>query len=58
MTYEFERPNVIPGCEGKVRGETKVEVLQAAQHANDVRDMPTLSDDVVEKVKASIHATA
>lgn len=49
---------MIPGCEGKVQGETKEEVLQAAaEHASDTHGMPELSDDVVEKVKASIHET-
>lgn len=58
MAYEFECENVIPGCEGKVQGETKEDVLQAAaEHAKETHGMAELSNDVVEKVKASIHET-
>ena len=55
MSYEFECTNVVPGCEGKVSGETRDEVLQAAAaHAADTHGMTELSDDVVEAVKAAI----
>ena len=58
MSYEFECANVVPGCEGKVSGTTKEEVVQkAAQHATDAHGMATLPDEVVEKVKASIVTT-
>jgi len=58
MGYEFECTNVVPGCEGKVRAETKDDVVQkAAQHAAEAHGMPELPDEVVEKVKASIVAT-
>ncbi len=55
MAYEFECTNIIPGCEGAVRGETEEEVLErAASHAAGAHGMDELSEDVVEKVKASI----
>ncbi len=55
MAYEFECTNIIPGCEGAVRGETEEEVLEkAASHAAGAHGMEELSEDVVEKVKASI----
>ncbi|MFV1962489.1 MAG: DUF1059 domain-containing protein [Acidimicrobiia bacterium] len=59
MGYEFECTNVFPGCEGRVSAETKEEVLQsAATHAADVHGATELSDEVVEKVKASIVPTS
>jgi len=55
MSYEFECTNVVPGCEGKVEGETPDEVLQkAAQHAGDVHDLTDLDEATIEKVKSSI----
>lgn len=55
MAYEFECTNVIPGCEGKVSGETPDDVLQAAAaHAAEVHDLAELPDEVVEAVKAAI----
>lgn len=55
MAYKFDCTNVVPGCEGTVRGETEEQVLQAAaEHASDAHGMDDLSDEVVEKVKASI----
>lgn len=58
MAYEFECTNVVPGCEGKVEGDTKDDVLaKAASHAADVHGMDQLPDEVVEKVKASIVST-
>jgi len=59
MGYEFECTNVVPGCEGKVSGETEDEVMQkAAQHAADTHGMAPLPDEVVDQVKASIVPTA
>ncbi|MFV1961687.1 MAG: DUF1059 domain-containing protein [Acidimicrobiia bacterium] len=59
MGYEFECTNVVPGCEARVNAETKEEVLQAAAaHAADAHGMTELSDEVVEKVKASIVPTS
>ena len=58
MGYEFECTNVVPGCEGKVSGDTKEDVVQkAAEHAADAHGTPQLPDEVVEKVKASIVET-
>ncbi|GMQ94371.1 MAG: hypothetical protein BMS9Abin12_1860 [Acidimicrobiia bacterium] len=55
MSYEFECTNVVPGCEGKVEGETRDEVLQkAAQHASDIHDLTDLDEATIEKVKSSI----
>jgi predicted small metal-binding protein len=55
MGYEFECDNVIPGCEGKVHGETAEETLtKAAEHAADVHGLTELDDATVEKVKAAI----
>ena len=57
MSYEFECTNVVPGCEGKIEGETVEEVLQgAAQHANDVHGLTDLDEATVDKVKAAIVA--
>lgn len=58
MGYEFECQNVIPGCGGRVEGDSPDEVLgKAAEHAADVHGMTDLPDEVVEKVKASIVST-
>jgi predicted small metal-binding protein len=55
MSYKFDCTNVVPGCEGTVRGETEEEVLQAAAtHASGAHGMDELPDEIVEKVKASI----
>ena len=52
---EFECTNVVPGCEGKVSGETAEEVLgKAAEHAKDVHGLAPLDEATVDKVKASI----
>ena len=58
MAYEFECTNVFPGCEGKVSGETKDEVLAAAAaHAADTHGVNELPDDVVAVVQAAIVST-
>lgn len=58
MQYEFQCANVVPGCEGIVRAETRDEVVQAAaNHAASVHGMDELPAEVVEKVKASIVAS-
>lgn len=58
MAYQFECTNVVPGCEGVVRGETEEEVLEkAASHAAGTHGMDQLPGEVVEKVKASITRT-
>ena len=55
VSYEFECTNVVPGCEGKVEGETAEEVFQqAAQHANDVHGLQELDEATVEAVNAAI----
>ena len=55
MAYEFACDNVVPGCEGKVTGETKDEVLvAAATHAANAHGMDELPDEVVEQVQAAI----
>jgi len=55
MTYEFECTNVIPGCEGKVEGETVDDVLlSAAAHAKDVHGLDQLDDATIEAVKTAI----
>ncbi|MDH3425496.1 MAG: DUF1059 domain-containing protein [Acidimicrobiia bacterium] len=55
MGYEFECKNVIPGCEGKVSGETEEETLQAAtEHAKSVHGLEDLDDETTEAVKAAI----
>jgi predicted small metal-binding protein len=58
VSYEFECKNVVPGCEGKVRGETEAETLQkAAEHAADAHGLAELDAATVEKVKAGIQPT-
>ena len=58
MAYEYECTNVFPGCEGKVSGETKDEVLAAAAaHAADTHGVNELPDDVVAVVQAAIVST-
>ena len=55
MAYEFECDNVIPGCEGKVHGETFDETLgKAAEHAAGTHGLTDLDDTTVEAVKAAI----
>lgn len=55
MGYEFACESVIPGCDGKVHGETVEETLaKAAEHAADVHGLTELDDATVEKVKAAI----
>lgn len=55
MGYEFECTNVFPGCEGKVEGATKDDVLAAAAaHAADAHGVTELPDDVAAVVQASI----
>lgn len=55
MGYEFECANVIPGCEGKVQGETQEDTLAAAaDHAAEVHGLPELDEATVEAVKAAI----
>lgn len=55
MPYEFECKNVIPGCEGRVEGDTPTDVLiAAAEHAAEVHGMNDLSDEVADMVKAAI----
>jgi predicted small metal-binding protein len=55
MGYEFECDNVIPGCEGKVYGETEEETLaKAAEHAAGTHGLTDLDDATVEAVKAAI----
>jgi predicted small metal-binding protein len=55
MAYEFECTNVIPGCEGKVEGETVDDVLLgAATHAKDVHGLDQLDDATIEVVKNAI----
>ncbi len=59
MGYEFECTNVIPGCEGKVEGDTVDDILAgAAAHAKDVHGVDQLDDATVEAVKAAIVETA
>ena len=58
MAYEFECTNVFPGCEGKVTGDTKDEVLMAAAaHAADAHGVDELPDEVVATVQAAIVST-
>ncbi|MDH3260947.1 MAG: DUF1059 domain-containing protein [Acidimicrobiia bacterium] len=55
MSLEFECTNVVPGCEGKVSGETVEEVLgRTAEHAKDVHGLASLDEETIDKVKASI----
>ena len=55
MGYEFECDNVIPGCEGKVHGETADGTLaKAAEHATNTHGLTDLDDATVEAVKAAI----
>jgi predicted small metal-binding protein len=55
MSYEFECVKLIPGCEGKVQGETEEEtVAAAAEHAAAVHGLAELDEATVEAVKAAI----
>lgn len=55
MGHEFECDKVIPGCEGKVHGETADETLaNAAEHAANTHGLTDLDDATVEAVKAAI----
>ena len=58
MGFEFACENVVPGCEGKVDGETKEAVLaKAAEHAEQAHGLAPLDEATVEKVKAAIVST-
>jgi len=53
--YEFECQNVVPGCEGKVGGETHDAVMaKASAHAKEAHGLEHLDEATVEKIKASI----
>jgi predicted small metal-binding protein len=57
--YEFACENVVPGCEGKVDGETPDTVLaRAAAHAKEAHGLENLDPATVEKIKASIVSTS
>jgi predicted small metal-binding protein len=59
MSFEFECTNVVPGCEGKVGGESVEEVLgKAAEHAKEAHGLAPLDEATVDKVKASIVAVS
>ncbi len=56
MSYEFDC--IVPGCEGKVEGETMDEVLREVDaHALDVHGIAELDEATMEAVKAGIVAT-
>ena len=58
MGYEFACENVVPGCEGKVDGETRDAVLaHAAAHAAEAHGLEDLDGATVDKIKASIVST-
>ena len=58
MGFEFACENVVPGCEGKVDGETRDDVLaKAAEHAKQAHGLEHLDEATFEKVKASIVPT-
>lgn len=53
MSYELEC--IVPGCEGKVEGETFDKVFQlAGQHGAEVHGLTELDEATVEAVKAAI----
>ena len=55
MSYEFACENVVPGCEGKVSGATKEEVLEAAaKHADEAHGIAGLDEATAQKVMAAI----
>ncbi len=48
--------DVVPGCEYVARGNDEDEVLaRAAEHAKRDHGMDSIPDDVLNKVKSSIH---
>jgi predicted small metal-binding protein len=56
--FEFACANVVPGCEGKVEGDTREAVLaKAAEHADHAHGLAPLDEATVEKVKAAIIST-
>lgn len=55
MSFEFACTHVVPGCEGKVEGETVDEVLQkATEHAGEAHGLADLDEATVAVVKSSI----
>ena len=53
--YSFECANVVPGCAGRVEGETEQDVLQkVAAHAAEAHDITEISPELADKVRAGI----
>ena len=58
MSYEFECRHVVPGCDGRVSGDTRDEVMRAAAaHASEVHGMTDVPDEVAETIRSSIVET-
>lgn len=56
MTLELHCGDVIPGCEGVVRGDTRDEVLsQAAAHAATAHALTDIDADTGRALAAAIH---
>jgi predicted small metal-binding protein len=52
---QFACAEVVPGCDGVVRGETESDVLAAAaRHAADAHGMDDVPDEVVAAIRAGI----
>lgn len=56
MTLELKCGEVVPGCDGVVRGATQEEVLaQAATHAAEAHGMNTIDADTERALVGAIH---
>lgn len=56
MTLELRCGEVVPGCEGVVRGASQDEVMvQAAAHAADAHGLHELDADTERALIAAIH---
>ncbi len=59
MEYEMRCGDVVPGCDGVVRGADHQEVLgKAAAHANEVHGLSELDDATAAAVAGAIHPVA
>jgi predicted small metal-binding protein len=59
MTLELRCGDVVPGCDGVVRADTREEVLaQAASHAAAAHGITTIDAATEQALEAAIHETA
>lgn len=56
MTWELRCGDVVPGCDGTVRAETREEVMsQAAVHAAETHGLTTIDVDTERALVGAVH---